>query len=139
MHSYTEPKGLNVLIVDDEEINVEILKRSLKREGFSSSCCYDGEEALDTLVKNPNSFDLVLLDKMMPKMNGLEVLNKMKNHNSLKQIPVIIQTGDVNSKQEQESLLAGAYYYLTKPFDHKMLISLIISAMQNNKSENTVQ
>lgn len=126
-----------VLVADDDDLNLEILEKNLTREGFSSTLSHDGQEAWDILSANPESFSIVLLDKMMPKMSGMEVLSKMKMHPILRNTPVIIQTGDVGSKEITEGLAAGAYYYLTKPFDPDMMVAVVNSAVKNFQRKET--
>ncbi len=126
---------LKVLAVDDEEFNLEILERHLKKAGFESIGIEDGEKAWNYLEQNPESVDIVLLDKMMPKMNGIDLLKKMKKHPTLKEIPVILQTASVGVQEVTEGIQAGAYYYLTKPFAAEMLISIVNAAARDYKQK----
>jgi DNA-binding response OmpR family regulator len=133
----TKNTNTTVLVADDDELNLEILQKNLTREGFSSTLSHDGQEAWDILSANPENFSIVLLDKMMPKMSGMEVLSRMKMHPILRYTPVIIQTGDVGSKEVTEGLSAGAYYYLTKPFDPDMMMAVVNSAIKNFQRQET--
>lgn len=126
---------MKVLAVDDEEFNLEILERHLKKAGYDSVAMEDGEKAWEYLEKNPESVDIVLLDKMMPKMNGIELLKKIKKHPSLKDIPVILQTASVGVQEVTEGIQAGAYYYLTKPFAAEMLISIVNAAARDHRQK----
>ena len=79
-------------------------------------------------ANNPNDVDIALLDKMMPGMNGLELLQAHKEPRALRHIPVIMQTGDAGVAQMRDGLEKGAYYYLTKPFHPEILTALLHSA-----------
>lgn len=126
------PKNqINVVTVDDDVVNLEILVKNLNDAGFSSVAFEDGDVALDYLQKNPFNISVVLLDKMMPRMNGMDVLKCMKKHQKLHEIPVIIQTGDVGPQVAAEGINAGAYYYLEKPFDPKVMTSIVAAAAKD--------
>ena len=127
-----------VLVVDDDKINLEIITRSLSREGFRSKTATDGQVAWEMLNDNPEEFDVVLLDKIMPKLDGMEVLSRMQRHTVLRDVPVILQTGDIGIKEAQEGIAAGAYYYITKPFDSDMMIAVVNAAIRNYKRQGVV-
>jgi CheY-like chemotaxis protein len=80
------------------------------------------------MAENPKSINIAVIDKMMPDMDGIEMLGNIKSNNALKHIPVIIQTGDVGLDQMHEGLTKGAYYYLTKPFLPETLAAILKSA-----------
>ncbi len=135
-------KTIRVLAVDDEEYNLEILVKHLEKGGYSVAQAKDGGEAWEYLQKHPLDVQVVLLDKMMPKMNGMEVLRRMKEHPQLKNITVIMQTASVGTKEVVEGIKAGAYYYLTKPYPAEVLMSIVDAAardyVQNNELKNEV-
>jgi len=112
-----------ILVVDDNEKNRDMLGRHLKRLGYLSSFASNGQEALDMLEHR--YYDLVLLDIMMPGMNGYQVLEIIKSKEKWKHIPVIV----VSAIQEVESAVRcielGAEDYLTKPFNPVTLKSRI--------------
>lgn len=127
---------LKVMAVDDDKTNLEILMKNLKDSGYDSIGFEDGDTAWTYLAQNPEEIDIILLDKMMPRMDGMEVLDNIKSHSLLRNIPVIIQTGDVeNAKTEADrlkaNLTAGAYYYLEKPFDPSVMVSLVNAAARD--------
>jgi len=128
---YLEIKPLRILVVDDEEFNLDILKKHLKKAGHKTICISGGKEAWEYLKKTPEDIDIVLLDKMMPYMNGIEVLKKIKLHPILKKIPVIMQTAAATQKEEEEGIQAGAYYYVTKPYNAETLISMVNTAARD--------
>lgn len=131
-------EGLKVLAVDDEEFNLEILLRHLKKAGYQGIGVDDGVKAWDYLEKHPEEINIILLDKMMPRMNGIELLHKIKKHPQLKEIPVILQTASVGVQEVTEGIQAGAYYYLTKPFAAEMLISIINAAARDYLQKNDI-
>ena len=122
----------HILIVDDEPFNVEIVIELLEEEGvYRISSAEDGDVALAMMEAEPESFDVVLLDRMMPNMNGMDVLLKMKQHDVLRYCPVIFQTAKTSATDISEGLGAGAHYYLTKPFDEDVLLSVVKTAVRD--------
>lgn len=122
-----------ILVVDDEPLNLDIIEEFLTGKGqpyiIETAC--DGLEAMEKLEADPNKYDVVLLDRMMPRMSGMEVLEKMSAHSELKYIPVILQTAKVSKENILEGLKAGAYYYLTKPFTSDILHSVVKTAVKD--------
>ena len=104
-----------ILVVDDQPINVQLLKRKLEREGMVVATSYSGREALD-LVKNDRP-DLILLDVMMPEMDGIEVCQRLQADAETKAIPVIFITARTSKEGKLEGLGVGAVDYITKPID----------------------
>jgi two-component system, sensor histidine kinase and response regulator len=104
-----------ILVVDDQPINVQLLKRKLEREGMAVTAAYSGQEALDLIAANKP--DLILLDVMMPEMDGVEVCQRLQADSSTKSIPVIFITARTTKEGKIEGLGAGAVDYITKPID----------------------
>lgn len=117
-----------VLIVDDEPFNLEILSEYLQSAGYNLLKAEDGTEALSHLNRCAESIDVVLLDRMMPNMNGMEVLAHMKQSPEWHHIPIILQTAVGSPDSIREGLQAGAYYYLTKPYEKSMLLAVVSAA-----------
>jgi DNA-binding response OmpR family regulator len=112
-----------LLIVDDEHDIVETLKFILESEGFDCLVAYDGEEAL-SLAKS-ESPDLIVLDVMLPKINGYKVCRLLKFDAKYKHIPILMVTART---QEEDKIIGeetGADEYVTKPFDIERLTSLV--------------
>ena len=105
----------SILVVDDQPINVQLLKRKLEREGIKVSAAYNGLEALD-LVKRERP-DLILLDVMMPDMDGIEVCQRLQASENTRGIPVIFITARTTKESKLEGLGVGAVDYITKPID----------------------
>lgn len=104
-----------VLVVDDQPINVQLLKKKLEREGIRVITAYNGLEALDKVAKDRP--DLILLDVMMPDMDGIEVCQRLQASEETQSIPVIFITARSSKEGKLEGLGVGAVDYITKPID----------------------
>ncbi|HZV55404.1 MAG TPA: response regulator [Rhodocyclaceae bacterium] len=122
-----------VLIVEDEPINLEALVEILGDEGYATSSAENGTEAWRQLSSAPTSFDIVLLDRMMPDMDGIEILRRMKARPEMVHTPVIMQTSMSGDSAIAEGLQAGAYYYLTKPFAADTLVAIVAAAVRDHR------
>lgn len=91
----------------------------------------DGVEAMARLEREPLRYDVVLLDRTMPRMDGLSVLVSIKKNPRLRMLPVIMQTALASPKDVMEGIRAGAYYYLTKPYDSETLLAMIETATRD--------
>ncbi len=122
----------HILIVDDEVLNLEIITEYLA-ENYQTSTAEDGAIAWEMLEKNPHTYDVILLDRMMPNMTGMEVLAKLKQHPILQHCPVIFQTAKASVSDVSKGLNAGAFYYLTKPFSEEILLSVVKTAVSDRQ------
>ncbi len=120
-----------LLVVDDEPLNQEIISEYLLDSAYSLKTADDGASAWSMLEAHPEMFDAVLLDRMMPNMDGIEVIERMKAHPELSRVPVIMQTAAAAKDDVVSGLRAGAYYYLTKPFDEEVLRSIVDAAVED--------
>ena len=112
-----------VLIVDDEPDIVEAIKFNLELENIECIEAYDGEEAFSKAKKeNP---DLIILDIMLPKMNGYKIARLLRFDESYKSIPIIMLTARTQEKDIELGEETGANEYVTKPFDMNMLMDLV--------------
>jgi len=127
-----------ILVVDDEPFNLDIVGEYLEEEGYSLDMASSGEEAWEMLVDPLSSFDLVILDRMMPGIDGMEVLRRIKADARLNELPVIMQTAAASPDQVREGLAAGAYYYLTKPFEPESLQSIVRAALDDLKQRRSL-
>jgi CheY-like chemotaxis protein len=113
-----------ILVVDDEPVNIQVLKNILQMRHYSVTSAYNGQEALE-LIESGKKFDLILLDVMMPKMSGYEVCVNLRTKHSLFDLPILMLTA---KNQEQDVLLgfqSGANDYIEKPFDKEELLARI--------------
>ncbi len=104
-----------ILVVDDQPINVQLLKRKLEREGLGVTAAYNGLEALNLIAKDKP--DLILLDVMMPDMDGIEVCQRLQADEETRSIPIIFITARTTKESKLEGLAVGAVDYITKPID----------------------
>jgi adenylate cyclase len=126
-----------ILIADDNPSNLDILRTRLAVHGYELLTAADGEEAL-RLAREMRP-DLVLLDVMMPKMDGLEVCRRLKADASLPFMPIIMITAKTDSKDIVAGLEAGGDEYLTKPVDQAALVARIKSMLRIKALQDTVQ
>lgn len=133
-----EPKS-TILVVDDEVFNLEILSERLEDAGYALAGAENGLQAWNLLEETPERFDAVLLDRMMPVMDGMEVLARIKAHTDLNSLPVIMQTAKATRQDILDGLQAGAYYYLTKPFDKDHLLAIVKTAVTDYRSKRSLQ
>jgi CheY-like chemotaxis protein len=120
-----------ILAVDDDPINLDIIDEFTAGKGFELLTAESGEKALEILRLARNKVNVVLLDRMMPGMDGLEVLQKIKLDPALAEIPVILLTGASESSKMAEGIRAGCFYYLTKPFDRTVLNAVLSAALRD--------
>lgn len=130
---------IDLLIVDDNPINQEIIMEYLDGTGYVFETADDGAQALQKLEARPGYYDVVLLDRMMPGMDGVEVLRKIKTQPLNKLVPVILQTAKSSREDILEGMRAGAFYYLTKPFEEDMLRSVVSTAVQDRLNYRRLQ
>src|ERR1700726_3526803 len=116
-------KPPRILIVDDNEMNRDILVTRLSTQGYELFQAADGEEALTAAVQHLP--DLILLDVMMPKLDGVEVCRRLKADASLPFMPIILVTAKTDSEDVVTGLDAGADEYVTKPIDQKVLVARV--------------
>lgn len=112
-----------ILVVDDERHIVRLVEVNLQREGFEVVVAYNGEEALAQVeTEKP---DLVVLDVMMPVMDGFEVLKKMELNDQIDEIPIIMLTAKAQDGDVFKGWASGVSAYLTKPFNPQELLSFV--------------
>jgi len=116
-----------LLIVDDDFFITSFLEAILEAAGYAVTVAADGQIALDLLAADP-AFDTVMLDRQMAVVGGMEVLQNMKRDARLKDIPVVIETGMDSADAIREGLQAGAFYYLVKPLDPRLVLQVVAAA-----------
>jgi adenylate cyclase len=126
-----------ILVVDDNATNRDILTTRLKAHGYEALQAADGEEAL-AAVKQQRP-DLILLDVMMPKLDGIETCRRLKGDDTLPFLPIILVTARVDSKDIVAGLEAGADEYLTKPVDQAALVARVRSVLRIKMLHDQVQ
>ena len=131
-----KPTKGKILVVDDEEDIVEVISYNLKKEGYQVLTASTGEEALKSIeIEKPN---LVLLDLMMPGIDGLDVCRELKKNPEFENIPVVMLSARGDESDIVAGLELGATDYITKPFSHKILIARIKSALRRHSPDTKV-
>lgn len=121
-----------ILIVDDEEDILELVQFHLSREGYETHCADTGEKALDVVRSNP--VDLIVLDLMLPGIDGYSVARQIKNDQSIQQIPIIMLTAKGAEADVVTGLELGAEDYVTKPFSPRILMARIQTVLRRSSS-----
>ncbi len=136
-HRQDQSLSSRILVVDDMDANRELLSRRLRRDGHSVIVADGGQSALELLAKP--EFDLVLLDLMMPDINGFEVLRRLKNDPAVRHIPIIM----ISALDEIDSIVrcieAGAEDYIPKPFDPVLLRARINASLERKRLRDREQ
>ena len=115
--------ALKILVCDDERHIVRLIQVNLEREGWEVVTAYDGKEGLEKVkAEKP---DLLVLDVMMPYMDGFEVLKSIRKDPATEKLPVILLTAKAQDKDVFEGYHFGADMYLTKPFNPRELVSFV--------------
>ncbi|MFN2636309.1 MAG: response regulator [Gemmatimonadaceae bacterium] len=120
----TGERQCHILVADDEPHIGRIIKMKLEQGPFRVTLAYDGQEALD-VINGGDAVDLALLDLMMPRLSGLDVLRQVREQEKFKSLPCIILTAGGDAKHERDALALGATQFLTKPFSPKKLYALV--------------
>ncbi len=121
-----------ILAVDDDPINLDIIDEFTQGKGYELITAESGEKALEILRFEQTKVDVVLLDRMMPGMDGLEVLLQIKQDPDLRMTPVILLTAAGEPEQIAEGIKAGCFYYLTKPFNRIVLNEVLAAAIRDH-------
>ena len=127
----------SVLVVDDNEVNRDLLARRLQRQGHAVTVAEDGVQALQLMRSEP--FDLVLLDIMMPLMNGYQVLENLKADENLRHIPVIMISAVDDIDSIVRCIELGAEDYLSKPFNPVLLKARISACLEKKRLRDQEQ
>lgn len=122
-----------ILLVDDERDIVEFLQYNLEQEGFEVVTAYDGYEALSKLREKP---DLIILDIMMPKMDGFEACRRIRGTNGFENTPIVFLTAKSGEVDEIQGLELGASDYIQKPISPKKLVARVKSNLRKTEAEN---
>lgn len=118
-----------ILIVDDDRISLTILAEHLEDLGYSITSAMSGDEAWEILQKNPQRYSVIVLDRMMEGMDGLALLKRIKESETFNQVPVVIQTGEAEAEDYISAIRAGAFDFIYKPIEQKLLMFVIKNAI----------
>ncbi len=129
---------MKVLIVDDNEINRELLAQALEGD-YELDFCEDGVQALEILEERIDSFDLMILDVIMPKLDGFGVLKKMNENGWIKKLPVLLISVDYSPAFIEQAFDLGAFDFISRPFNKQIIKrrmnNAILFGKQNVDSE----
>jgi CheY-like chemotaxis protein len=128
-----------ILVVDDDQVSLLVLQEFLAEDGFDLIARRDPEAAWELLIHEETRIDLVILDRVMPEFDGIELLHRMKADPRFADIPVIVQTAASSPEEVREGIAAGAYYYLTKPYALESLESIIRIALEESRGRFRLQ
>lgn len=129
---------VHVLVVDDYAENVELLKELLTASGYEVTTAYDGEEALKKVDRRKP--DLILLDIMMPKMDGYQVCEALRSKEETKEIPIIFVTAKTEVKDWTHAIFnVGVNSYITKPINPKKLLDKVKSVLKMKQSRDELR
>ena len=123
----------NILIADDNRQIVSILEEYAKKEGFCVTCAFNGEDALDTALEK--AFDIILLDVMMPKMDGFAVCREIRKNSS---VPIIMITAKGEDFERIMGLDTGADDYIVKPFSPGEVMARVRAILRRIRSQNNI-
>ena len=119
-----EAEEKHILVADDEAHIGRIIKIKMEQGPFQVTLAFDGQEAVD-ILEQEDRIDAVVLDLMMPRLSGLDVLERIRSTEKYKDLPCIILTAAGQEEYEREAKKSGATAFLTKPFSPKKLYALI--------------
>ncbi len=125
---------MKILIVDDEVNVVELIKFNLELNNYSTEVSYNGLDALEKIYNN--NYDLVVLDNMLPGMNGIDVIKKIKQNRVTRKLPILMLTANSSQADIIHGLNVGADDYLTKPFSVQELLARVNSLIRRSSSNN---
>ena len=129
-----DPADINVLLVDDEEDIVEVIGHFLEQEGYTVQTAHDGEEALEIA---DGDVDLIVLDIMMPGLDGYEVCKRLRSRVETETIPIIFLSAKIEEEDQIKGLMMGADDYLTKPVSPQVLVAHAKAVLRRSGVEET--
>jgi CheY-like chemotaxis protein len=124
-----------ILVVEDDAFNLDILRFHFSRAGYEVISATDGLVALERLEEHPD-VGVIVLDRMMPNMDGMQFFNTIKCAPCYRDIPVVMQTAAALPEQVIEGINAGVYYYLTKPYEQQTLLAIVACAVRDAKNKH---
>ncbi len=132
-------KQTSVLVVEDNPTAMHLVASILEQEQYAVTKAVNGQEAMQFLEQHPSDFDVLLLDRMMPVMDGMEVTRRIQADEQLRSIPIIMLTAADRPEEISEGIKAGVFYYLTKPIERKTLLSILSSAVKEARHRKALQ
>jgi len=121
-----------ILVVEDEDDNQMFVVKSLEKEGYDVMGVFNGEDALKRFVEE--EFDLIILDVLLPGIDGWEVLRRIRSEAKGKKMPIIMLTVKDSSRDKLEGYMMGADYYIGKPFAFNIFLQIVTDLLNKTKS-----
>ena len=134
MATPADPSNVNVLVVDDEEDVVEVVSHFLEQEGYSVNKAYDGEEALN---KATPETDIIVLDIMLPGLDGYEVCERLRSRVETETIPIIFLSAKTEEEDQVKGLMMGGDDYLTKPVSPQVIVAHVKAVLRRSGVEES--
>jgi CheY-like chemotaxis protein/anti-sigma regulatory factor (Ser/Thr protein kinase) len=128
-----------LLVVDDDELVRVLMEEILGQRGYAVETVEDGQAAWQAIDLDPARYDLMLLDKQMPRLDGISLLRRIRADNRFTDLPVIMLTADTNPEDVSQGLAEGANYYLTKPPTDEVLTVVIKSALADSSQKRELR
>lgn len=117
-----------VLAVDDNQASLDLIQLILQKDEYSVLTAINGRHALEVLEDHADRVDIILLDRVMPEMDGIECCKRIKADEKFRALPIIMQTAAGRPQEIKEGIEAGVFYYLLKPLEVETLLSIVASA-----------
>jgi len=121
-----------VLVVEDDTISALILKDHLEGAGYFVFISEDGEHAWNTLLQGTHNFSLVIADRMMPKMDGIELTKRIRNHALFSNLPVVMLTSAAEKEEVIAAVKGGVYDFLLKPIEPSLILKVAERALRES-------
>ncbi len=125
--------GPLILVVEDDRTTLMFIEECLDAQHYQIITTDNVKDAIEIIKKESENISAMILDRMLPDRDGIEIAKWMNNHKSLPKIPIIMQTSSEHPDQVKEGVDAGVFYYLTKPVKKQILQSVVLSAMRETK------
>ncbi len=129
-----DPSDINVLVVDDEEDVAEIVSHFLSQEGFTVHVAHDGDEALQ---KATPDIDLIVLDIMLPGLDGYQICNRLRSRVETETIPIIFLSAKIEEEDQIRGLMMGGDAYLTKPVSPQVIVANVKAVLRRSGIEES--
>ncbi len=139
MHQKIRKNTGTILVVEDQPATLYLLASILEGNNYRVIKAFDGQHALKALEEYQKDIDIILLDRMMPGIDGMELTKKLQADPNRKDIPIVMLTAADKPEDISEGIKAGVFYYLTKPIERKTLLSILSAAVQESKQRKALQ